>query len=78
MGHGTIPAQGNKPTGTHMPGMAGMDHQAMPATGNQPPMGNMEGSSGMKATTDMNGRPLIDSTVPYDNNPAREQAEPRP
>lgn len=78
MGHGTIPAQGNQPTGTHTPGMPGMDHNAMPATESHPPMRNMEGSSGMKAKTDMNGRPLIDPTVPYDNNPAREQAKPRP
>ncbi|MGV3502525.1 MAG: DUF2231 domain-containing protein [Adhaeribacter sp.] len=72
MGHGTTPALGNQPRPGSMPGM---DHGAMPAAGQQPVMDH---AGGKHAGTDPYGRPLIDPTVPYDNNPARELASPRP
>lgn len=60
-----------------------LDHEAMghgstPAPGNQPIRSNMRGMSGMDVKTDINGRPLIDPTAPYDNNPARQQGQHRP
>jgi hypothetical protein len=70
MGQPAAPAPGNtQPMGN----MAGMDHTTMPATGNHQQRKNMGNTK-----TDMNGRPLIDATQPYDNNPAREQTQHHP
>lgn len=53
--------------------MSGMDHQNMQRQDSIQAASGMNHSSGTTQNVDMNGRPLIDATKPYDNNPAWEQ-----
>ncbi len=73
MNHTGMPAPSQANPGENMPEMKttpmpGMEHGKGMNT-----MGNM--NTGVK--TDMNGRPLIDPSKPYDNNPAWEQNKTR-
>lgn len=72
LGHGATPAPSKIPAAGHP---AGMDHGATPAAAGHQQMGHTPGQ-GVK--TDRYGRPLIDPTEPYDNNPAREQSRRHP
>lgn len=70
----------SKPQGTDMSGMnhekmqSQSDHKTTPHTPNQAQThGAAHGNSMNRSHVDMNGRPLIDTTKPYDNNPAWEQ-----
>jgi hypothetical protein len=67
MDPGAAQPPGKVPAADH----TGMDHGAMPAAGNHQQPGH---SPGQGVKTDQYGRPLIDPSQPYDNNPAREQA----
>lgn len=72
MGHGSTQPPASQPAAGHQ---AGRDHGAMPAAGTHQQMGP---AAGPGIQTDRYGRPLIDPTQPYDNNPAREQAQGHP
>jgi uncharacterized membrane protein len=70
-GHETMPGMQHPVSPKPGNGHVGMPH-SLPATGNHQ---QMQHSTGQNVKTDRYGRPLIDPTEPYDNNPAREQTQ---
>lgn len=72
MGHGNTHPPAHQPAA---PRQTGLDQEARQATGGHQQTGHAPGQS---TRTDAYGRPLIDLAEPYDNNPAREQAQSQP
>ncbi|WP_051359630.1 DUF2231 domain-containing protein [Adhaeribacter aquaticus] len=70
MDHGNMPGMNQSPKTP----ITNQQMQNSPETGNKPGMDH----NNMNTKTDMNGRPLIDATKPYDNNPGREAIKRKP